>query len=184
MQLQIQPLQPHQLDAIIALDQICFGGLWTKGGYEREMASPRSLLLGLVKPTPPPIEEELIGMACFWAIVEEAHITLLGIDPNYRGQGLGEFLLSQLLADAHTWSLERATLEVRASNTAAIKLYQKMGFEIAGRRKDYYPLPPEDALILWRSRLQEPEFAQEMKSIQKKRYATLLTKGWHILQSS
>lgn len=184
MQLQIQPLQPHQLDAIIALDQICFGGLWTKGGYKREIESPRSLLLGLFRLHSTDIQEELIGISCFWAIVEEAHITLLGIDPEYRGQGLGELLLSHLLLQAHNWSLERATLEVRASNTTAINLYQKMGFEIAGRRKDYYPIPPEDALILWRSRVQEPEFAQEMKNLQEKRGATLLTKGWDILQSS
>lgn len=184
MQLKIQPLKTDQLEATLALDQTCFGGLWTKGGYEREIESPRSLLLGLFRRDSPDLQEQLIGMSCFWAIVEEAHITLLGIDPNYRGQGLGELLLSHLLLQAHHWSLERATLEVRASNTTAINLYQKMGFEIAGRRKDYYPIPPEDALILWRSRVQEPEFAQEMKNMQEKRRATLLTKGWDILQSS
>lgn len=184
MQLEIKLLTKDDLEKIIALDQICFGGLWTKGGYQREIESPRSLLLGIFRCDPPPLYKELIGMGCFWAIIEEAHLTLLGIDPDYRGQGLGELLLSHLLLQAHTWSLERATLEVRASNTTAINLYQKMGFEIAGRRKDYYPLPPEDALILWRSRLQEQEFAQKMKTIQEKRYATLLTKGWDILQSS
>ncbi|QDZ39856.1 ribosomal-protein-alanine N-acetyltransferase [Euhalothece natronophila Z-M001] len=184
MELEIKELTKDNLDKIIALDQICFGGLWTKGAYEREIDSPRSLLLGIFQVDPSPLHQELIGMSCFWAIVEEAHITLLGIDPNYRGQGLGELLLSHLLLQAHQWSLERATLEVRASNTTAINLYQKLGFEIAGRRKDYYPLPPEDALILWRSRLQEPEFSQEMKNIQEKRCAALLTKGWDILQSS
>ncbi|PSO50278.1 MAG: ribosomal-protein-alanine N-acetyltransferase [Cyanobacteria bacterium SW_9_44_58] len=182
MQVTIQPLKNQQLEQVLSLDQVCFGGIWTKGAYEREIASPNSFLLTLVQENSES-KQQLIGIGCFWAIVEEAHITLLGIHPDYRGQGLGELLLCCLLEGARTWPLERATLEVRVSNTAAIALYQKLGFEIAGRRKDYYPMPPEDALILWRSRLDEPEFAEQLKKLQEKRCADLLTKGWHILQS-
>jgi len=183
MQVTIQPLKLEQLDQVLSLDQLCFGGIWTKGAYEREIASPNSLLLTLVQQEPGS-QQQLMGIGCFWAIVEEAHITLLGIHPAYRGQGWGELLLCHLLQAAINWPLERATLEVRVSNTAAIALYQKLGFQIAGRRQDYYPMPPEDALILWRSHLDEPEFAQTINQLQKKRCATLLTKGWHVLQSS
>jgi ribosomal-protein-alanine N-acetyltransferase len=178
MQVQIQLLTKEYLEPVVKLDRACFGGLWTKGAYEREIDSPNSLLLALITP-----EEKLIGMGCFWAIVEEAHLTLLGIDPNYRRQGWGELLLCQLLQAAIAWPLERATLEVRVSNTAAIALYQKLGFQVAGRRKDYYPVPPEDALILWRSHLDDPEFGKKLQNLQQKRCATLLTKGWEILQS-
>ena len=92
-------------------------------------------------------------MGAFWQILEEAHITLLAIDPPFRNQGLGKYLLSALLDTACQQQLERATLEVRASNLAAIHLYQQFGFQIAGRRKRYYP-DQEDALILWLNRLQ------------------------------
>jgi ribosomal-protein-alanine N-acetyltransferase len=183
MQVTIQPLKKQQLEQVLSLDQVCFGGIWTKGAYEREIASPNSLLLTLVQENAES-EQQLIGIGCFWAIVEEAHITLLGIHPDYRGKGLGELLLCHLLDAARTWPLERATLEVRVSNTAAIALYQKLGFQIAGRRKDYYPVPPEDAFILWRSHLDEPEFAEQLSKLQEKRSAALLTKGWEILQSS
>lgn len=157
------PLQTEQLDDIVALDQQCFGGLWTREGYQRELLSPNSYLLGLKIPvnsqdTTFPLSQEssrLIGIGCFWAILEEAHITILGIHPDYRGKGLGRLLLQELLAEAVRWGLERATLEVRESNVGAIALYQKFGFKIAGNRKKYYANPPEDALILWRSDMQE-----------------------------
>lgn len=176
MQLQIQPLTKDYLEATVKLDRACFGGLWTKGAYEREIDSPKSLLLAVVKQEKSE-EKQLIGISCFWAIVEEAHITLLGIHPDYRQQGLGELLLCELLIAAIKWPLERATLEVRVSNESAIALYQKLGFAIAGRRKNYYPIPPEDAFILWRSHLDEPEFKEMLQKIQQKRSAALLTKG-------
>ena len=182
MQLEIKPLTKDYLEETVALDRICFGGLWTKGAYEREIDSPNSLLLAIVKKDA--AREKLIGIGCFWAIVEEAHLTLLGIDPHYRRQGLGELLLCQLLEKAREWSLERATLEVRVSNTSAIALYEKLGFAVAGRRKDYYPIPPEDALILWHSKLDDENLKEKLQKLQQKRSATLLTKGWQILQSN
>ena len=123
--------------------------MWSLAGYEREWESPNGFLLGLRSPT----DNYLIGMGAFWQILEEAHITLLAIDPPFRNQGLGKYLLSALLDTACQQQLERATLEVRASNLAAIHLYQQFGFQIAGRRKRYYP-DQEDALILWLNRLQ------------------------------
>jgi ribosomal-protein-alanine N-acetyltransferase len=93
---------------------------------------------------------------------------MLGIHPDYQGQGLGKTLLYSLLKLAHQRQLEWATLEVRASNLVAISLYQKLGFKEAGRRPGYYQDPEEDALILWRSGLQQPEFEEDLaKSIAK-----------------
>jgi ribosomal-protein-alanine N-acetyltransferase len=109
-------------------------------------------------------DEQIIGCGCFWAILEEAHITLLMIHPDYQGQGLGQLLLYGLLKDALKRKLERATLEVRVFNEVAIYLYKKFGFAVAGRRKGYYQTTGEDALILWRGDLHQPEFAQELKS--------------------
>jgi ribosomal-protein-alanine N-acetyltransferase len=99
----------------------------------------------------------LIGLGCLWAIAEEAHITVLAIDPAYRQLGLGQAILYALLVSANKRGLEWATLEVRAGNAAAIRLYEKFGFREVGRRKRYYS-DGEDALILWRSGLQKPEF--------------------------
>ncbi len=100
----------------------------------------------------------LIGLACVWAILNEAHITLLAIDASYRGQGLGQMLLYALLVSAHRRQMEWATLEVRISNQTAILLYQRFGFEQVGQRPGYYQDTGEAALILWRKDLQKPRF--------------------------
>ena len=145
-----QLFSPQKSDLVqfVALDQRCLGGMWSLAGYEREWDSPNGFLLGLRSPT----SQQLIGMGAFWQILEEAHITLLAIDPQFRQQGLGKYLLNSLLHLAGQQQLERATLEVRASNLAAIHLYQQLGFQVAGRRKHYYP-DQEDALILWLNQL-------------------------------
>ncbi|MBD2136368.1 ribosomal protein S18-alanine N-acetyltransferase [Anabaena sp. FACHB-1237] len=155
--LKIQTLTSENLAELLELDQICFNGMWTMEGYLRELESPNSCFLGLF---PPMVNSSLLGMGCFWSILEEAHITILAIHPEYQRQGLGQFLLYALLKTAWEKGLERATLEVRASNIGAISLYEKFGFKTAGRRRGYYQDNNEDALILWLSQLQTPEFIE------------------------
>ncbi|MBW4617538.1 MAG: ribosomal protein S18-alanine N-acetyltransferase [Desmonostoc vinosum HA7617-LM4] len=159
LDLEIQLLKPQHLSAILELDQACFGGLWTLDAYQRELDSPNSDLLGLFSPLSDP---KLLGMGCFWSILEEAHITILAVHPQYHRQGLGQAVLYSLLQTACDRGLERATLEVRASNLAAISLYQKFGFKTAGRRRRYYQDNNEDALILWISELQQPQFQKTL----------------------
>ncbi len=179
------------IPAVLALDQRCLGGLWTRSGYERELDSEHSDVLVLVKASSADLLEQrlkqrptsedrqiiaakepdyfdspdgdaqsgknkavvLLGVGCLWAILEEAHITTMAIDPSYQRQKLGLLLLTQLLLKARNRGLTRATLEVRASNQPAQALYQKFDFKTAGQRKRYYA-DGENALILWRSGLQ------------------------------
>lgn len=194
--LEIKPLTSELLPAVLELDRLCFGGLWTMDGYQRELASPNSDLLGLsiaslregeqenftLSPPHPltPSPHSPIGIGCLWAILEEAHITLLGIHPDYRGQGLGMAMLHALLREATNRQLERATLEVRVSNHLAISLYQKFGFQEAGRRRRYYQDTDEDALILWRSGLRSPEFGQLMAILERQIGDRLALSGWNI----
>ena len=156
--------------------------MWKIDGYRREVDSPNSDLLIWKRETTnknkektekfkiPTIEldesqeplPEVVGLGCSWAILEEAHITILAVHPDYQSQGLGQALLFALLVSAWERKLERATLEVRVSNQPAIKLYEKFGFKEAGRRKRYYQDTGEDALILWRSALHYPQFEQTL----------------------
>ncbi|MBU7584702.1 MAG: ribosomal protein S18-alanine N-acetyltransferase [Nostoc sp. TH1S01] len=158
-ELKLRSLTTDDLSTILELDQACFGGLWTLTGYQRELESPNSELLGLFAPLS---SMKLLGMGCFWSIVDEAHITILAIHPQYHRQGLGQALLYALLKTACDRGLERATLEVRVSNVAAISLYEKFGFKIAGQRRRYYKDNGEDALILWLSELQYPHFQKTL----------------------
>jgi [ribosomal protein S18]-alanine N-acetyltransferase len=159
--LEIKPAIAEDLEEIIALDQLCFDGIWSQEGYLREIYSFNSTLL-LLWVTEAQLLPKMIGLGCLWSIVEEAHITLLGIHPEYQRQGLGLFLFHRLLQDALQRNLERATLEVKTTNQPAINLYQKFGFQIAGRRNNYYPKTGEDAFILWLNGLNEPDFTQKL----------------------
>ncbi len=165
----IQSATIQHIPAIVTLDRLCFGKLWTEEGYRREIDSPNSELLLMAVAdlvgerinTTTQENSKIIGLGCMWSIVEEAHITLLGIHPDYQQQGLGKLLLVKLLQRALIRQLQRATLEVRLSNQPAIALYETFGFRHAGRRKRYYPTG-EDALILWRSGLDKPEFRKDL----------------------
>ncbi|PSF38943.1 ribosomal-protein-alanine N-acetyltransferase [Aphanothece hegewaldii CCALA 016] len=159
--LHLQPSSLEHLPQIVELDRICLGGIWTIDGYKRELESPNSCLLSLSVPINPKYDK-IIGCGCFWAILEEAHITLISIHPDYQGRGNGQLLLYALLKDAVERQLERATLEVRVSNDVALSLYQKFGFSVAGRRKGYYHQTGEDALILWRGDLHKAEFKEQL----------------------
>ena len=79
---------------------------------------------------------------------DEGYITNVAVDPSRRRQGVAAQLLQVFDNFAHGNQLAFLTLEVRPSNTAAIALYQGFGFREVGRRRNYYDLPKEDALIL------------------------------------
>ena len=161
--LNIKQLQPSQVNEIIELDRVCFEGLWTAEGYLREIDSPNSDLVALHLTSQSKVSDtQVVGVGCLWAIVNEAHITLLGVEPEHRKQGLGKLILLDLLERAISRQLEWATLEVNVNNSTAINLYQKLGFEIAGTRKGYYQATGEDALILWCKDIQSLKFSNSL----------------------
>lgn len=187
----IQPMSPKHISSVVELDRLCFGGLWNFQGYQRELESPNSDLLILVisqkdeemkravtlessnSESQLTNHQSIIGIGCLWAILEEAHITILGIHPQYQGLGLGQLLLYSLMRSASDRGLERATLEVAVSNTSALSLYHKFGFQDVGRRRGYYQQTGEDALILWRGHLNDPEFEQTLSQWHKQAIARL-----------
>ncbi|WP_373537495.1 ribosomal protein S18-alanine N-acetyltransferase [Microcoleus sp.] len=195
--LEIKQIAPEHLNSAVELDRLCFGGLWTLEGYRRELDSPNSDLLGLWTgeiedsessqnragthhPPPLQIPPTLIGLGCLWAILEEAHIIMLAIHPEFQGRGFGQALLWALLKSACDRQLERSTLEVRDSNLAAVSLYKKFGFKEAGRRKRYYEDTGEDALVMWRSGLEKPEF-QEYLAVEEREMRDRLQREKFIL---
>ncbi len=145
------------------------------------LSSPDLLTLAAGDPTvqrSTPIT--LLGMGCLWAILEEAHITTLAIEPGYQGQKLGLLLLTHLLACARRRGLTRATLEVRASNQTAQALYQKFGFQEAGQRKRYYS-DGENARIFWRSGLQSDTFGAQITQYREDAIAHITRQQEHTL---
>ncbi len=190
-------LSESLIPGALHLDDLCLGGLWSASAYRREIESPNSDLIAIigssvVHPSPPQappssplpatpsVTLSALGMGCSWAIVDEAHITLLAVHPAIQRRGLGRLLLWSLLYCAHRRGMKRATLEVRISNKGAIALYKQFGFKAAGTRKKYYRDTGEDALILWLSGLQHPSFPTALDQWRESIDASLSRNGWHI----
>lgn len=98
-----------------------------------------------VTPAPKP---PIVGFAGLWLMLDEAHVTTIGVKPSHRGRGVGELLLLGLFDAALEMGASLMTLEVRVSNVVAQKLYEKYGFERVGIRKRYYSDNGEDAYIM------------------------------------
>ena len=163
MHILCRSVTPSDLADVVALDHRCFGGLWNADGYRREITSPNSDLLVLEISAQE--RSQIVGIGCLWAILDEAHITLLGIDAPYQRRGWGRWLLIHLLLAAGDRGLTHATLEVRQSNQIALALYESLGFRVAGERRRYYA-DDESALILWCSHLQDPAFLTKLRTQQ------------------
>jgi ribosomal-protein-alanine N-acetyltransferase len=180
----LRPLVAADLEPTVTLDRAALGGLWTLDGYRRELDSPCSDLLGLFGGDGSPGGAAVpIGIGCQWAILDEAHITLLAIHPDHQGQGLGQSLLWGLLEAAHRRRMARATLEVRTTNRIARSLYEKFGFRQAGIRKNYYAATGEDAAILWRSGLDHPAFPAQLQDWKGRARDRATAAGWHWQES-
>ncbi|WP_404785820.1 ribosomal protein S18-alanine N-acetyltransferase [Altericista sp. CCNU0014] len=159
----LAPLTESCLNAAVELDRQVLGGFWSAQSYREELNRSSSDLVGL-RSTASEAEGKvsLLAMGCAWTVLDEAHIVLMAVHPQHRRCGLGYGILLELLEAARRRGMKYATLEVRASNKAAIALYTKLGFTTAGTRRNYYGDTGEDALVMWRSDLQTAEFTDQM----------------------
>ncbi len=93
---------------------------------------------------------EIAGCCGIRNIVGEGEITNVVVAQKYRGRGIGRALMEYMLKEAPFHGIGDCTLEVRVSNTPAIKLYESLGFKGEGIRPRFYEKPVEDALIMWK----------------------------------
>jgi len=131
------------LPVIQAIERASFSTPWPSYAYRAELESNRLARYLVVR-----VEEEVVGYAGMWLMVDEAHITTFAIHPRWRRQRIGERLLVAMLEVALQTNAREATLEVRLSNLGARRLYEKYGFRPVGIRPRYYSDDREDALIM------------------------------------
>lgn len=140
----VRPMQVEDLAAVLEIEQASFSSPWTQNAFAVELRDNEYARYFCLE-----LEGQVIGYMGLWFILDEGHITNVAIFPRHRGQGWGEFLMRQVMGTMASEGMERMTLEARVSNTAAQKLYERLGFERAGVRKGYYADTKEDALIMW-----------------------------------
>ena len=137
---------PADLDGVLAIEDASFNNPTTRDWYEAELKRPEVCYIYVLRTPGCPV----VAFCAFWRMVDQMHINNLAVLPAWRGQGLASRLLADVMAEAARLGVDSATLEVRRSNTAALRLYEKAGFVEAGVRRNYYTQPVEDALVLVR----------------------------------
>ena len=98
------------------------------------------------------IDGKIVAYACAWISFGDADVANIAVEKNYRGQGIGSKLFAEIIRRIKLRDVHGVTLEVRISNTAAIRLYEKFGLRGVGVRKGYYE-DGEDALIMWNTKI-------------------------------
>lgn len=139
---------PAHLEGVAALEKLCFTNPWS--AQSLELLTNDGIGVGYLctSPAAPNSEPVVTAYGGMLITVDEGQITNIAVHPDYRRRGLGTAIVRALLRHAKDCRLEQVSLEVRASNAAAIALYKEAGFAEAGRRKGFYQKPHEDALVM------------------------------------
>jgi ribosomal-protein-alanine N-acetyltransferase len=137
------------IDAVAALESESFTNPWPRSTLVWELENSDVTRAYLLRDD----TGTVVAFCVCWVIFDELHINTLAVAPASRRRGLATAILRHVIADAAASGATRATLEVRASNAAALGLYRRLGFHVAATRPGYYVKPSEDALILWRDGL-------------------------------
>ena len=129
------------LDAVLAIEAASYSTPWSREHFRNELAARYSWPLVAVE------EESVVGYVCLMSLFEEAQILNVAVSPERRGAGIARMLLGHAFRLALEMGAEIMVLEVRASNSAAISLYQQLGFTRVGIRAGYYE-SIEDAILM------------------------------------
>lgn len=124
------------------IEKLCFVHPWSEQSIKDEMNKENSVFLMAFE------DDKAIGYVGLSVVFDEGYMGNLGVIEEYRKKGVGRALMQELLVQCQKLDLAFVTLEVRQSNTPAVNLYTSLGFIEAGRRRNYYKEPSEDALLL------------------------------------
>ena len=134
-------------DEITALEAKCFAMPWSREDFWRETKNE------LAEYVVGELDGKIVAYAGAWVSFDQAEVMHVAVEPELRGQGVGTLIFGALIEAVKKRGAKSVTLEVRPSNTAAVKLYENFGLKSVGRRKGYYLDNGEDELIMWNTKL-------------------------------
>jgi ribosomal-protein-alanine N-acetyltransferase len=148
---EIRPLSVDHVDAIDAIERAAMPAPWSPAMFAGEIVKPTSVCLGAFEAG----SDRLVGYVIVSRYVDAWHVMNLVVATDWRRQGVARRLLEELFERTRDEARRGFTLEVRASNDAAMRLYETMGFRAQGVRRGYYTDNREDAVIMWREAVSE-----------------------------
>lgn len=142
--IRIRNMTEADVPFVAELEKEIFSLPWSENALQSTLVDPNAVFLVAESSE----AENMIAYAGMYTAADEGEITNVAASPSFRKRGAAYLLLTELVRIAREKSLSQLVLEVRVSNEAAIGLYGKTGFQIAGTRKGFYQFPPEDAYIM------------------------------------
>lgn len=140
----IEELEEKDVEAVSKIEERTFSMPWSAKDFLQMINDENALYLAAKS------DGVLIACCGVRNILGDGEITNVVVDEPYRARGIGSRMLSELLKKGKQMGIKAFTLEVRKSNEAAIRLYEKAGFVTEGIRKNFYEKPVEDGLIMWK----------------------------------
>lgn len=147
VELRIRSMILEDLPTVLMIDRLSFPIPWSERSYRYELQQNPAAHL-LVAEMIENGSSVLVGYIGYWFLIDEIHISTFAVHPEHRRGGIGKKLLKAALMRGIGLGASIATLEVRTSNHAAVDLYRGFGFEIVGRRRNYYRDNKEDAWLM------------------------------------
>ncbi|MCR4705125.1 MAG: ribosomal protein S18-alanine N-acetyltransferase [Lachnospiraceae bacterium] len=142
--IEVRRLTEQDVPEVAANEALCFTQPWAAHNF-LEALERKDILYAVAEE-----EGHIVGHAGVYTVLGEGEIVNVAVHPDFRCRGVAYQMLSYLMSIAPEIGTEDFTLEVRAGNKAAIRLYEKLGFETEGVRPGFYDFPKEDALIMWK----------------------------------
>ncbi len=144
-ELLLEPAGLSDLEAVIEIERASFSSPWTEKMLRAEIEGNPFARFVLARRRR---DREILGYVCYWLVFDELRLMNVAVAPPVRRRGIARMLVDHALAEGRSQGVRRMTLEVRASNEPALRLYGRFGFERTAVRKDYYSDPKEDAILM------------------------------------
>jgi len=142
----IDRMTREDIDQVLAIEQASFTMPWSRNLFLSEFRNPTVSLMLVARS--PDSGGRIIGYIVCWAVADELHILDLATEPSWRRKGIARMLVLAAIREGDTVGASRVFLEVRASNQAALLLYEGLGFTRSLIREGYYDMPVEDAVVM------------------------------------
>ena len=142
--MEILPISASHLDAVAEIESLCFSEPWSARALQLLLGEAA---IGAVAM----LEGRVIAYGGMLLAPDEGQVTNIAVHPDFRRRGCARAILHALYTEAERRQLEQIVLEVRVSNAAAIALYESEGYVAVGRRRAFYRMPTEDALVMQRT---------------------------------
>jgi ribosomal-protein-alanine N-acetyltransferase len=142
----IEPMRERDLMDIVEIEENSGLNRWGYDAYRRELFTNQNSVMIVARNSFS--GPGVIGFFAGWTVEDELHVNNVATHRDYRRMGVGRSLMEAAISEARGRGVTQVLLEVRASNNSAQLMYRNLGFSFVGRRRDYYRLPTEDALVM------------------------------------